>query len=276
MLLVSCASGHREPFPDDSPIVRDQSALEAELREYCDRSRFLELEQAGIVRYPGFEAPVWVVRYRPPEAERSALITGGVHGNEPAGSAWVVELVGRIGGQGSLDHKTAFDLVPLVNPWGWSRGIRFNRDGRDINRDFASFDTQEARIIADLVASRSYDLVIDHHEDPDAGGFYLYQYAKRDEALSRRVIAEIRTLGYPIEQEVRMVILRTRDGLIDAPRWGLRYMRLSRQLSITNYLRLGYCTEVYTIETPTHLPMEDRMTMHRVAFQTVVQGFLEP
>lgn len=35
-----------------------------------------------------------------------------------------------------------------------------------------------------------------------------------------------------------MIILRTDDGVIDAPMWGLRYMRLTDQLSVTNFLRL--------------------------------------
>ncbi|UCG00044.1 MAG: hypothetical protein JSV89_11005 [Spirochaetaceae bacterium] len=66
-----------------------------------------------------------------------------------------------------------------------------------------------------------------------------------------------------------MVILRTRDGLIKAPRWGLRYMRLTARLSITNYLRLEHCREVYTEETPTYLPMEERLRMHRRAFELI-------
>jgi hypothetical protein len=230
------------------------------------------MEEARRVEYNGFEEPILVVRYRPPGAERSVLISGGVHGNEPAGSAWIKELTEWVALEPDLFENTSLDLVPLVNPWGWRRNIRYNQDGKDINRDFVSFETQEARILRDLFASRVYDLVIDHHEDPDAEGFYLYQYAKRDTSLSREVIQEIRSLGYPIEQDVRMVILSTRDGLIDAPRWGLRYMRVTGQLSITNYLRLEHSEEVFTVETPMHLSMEDRLRMHRRAFEMIFNG----
>lgn len=139
-------------------------------------------------------------------------------------------------------------------------------------RDLVSFE-REAACVDNRGSSRQrtgrYDLVVDHHEDPDAAGFYLYQYAKRDTTISRTVIAAIRDLDYPIEQDIHMVILRTRDGLIKAPRWGLKYMRMIGQLSITNYLRLNHSQEVYTIETPTHLPMEDRLRMHNVAFDLI-------
>jgi len=269
ILLLSCASGHHEPFAENTPIARDLGAFEKELRAICDGSEFLEMEAAGLVEYDGFSATIWVVRYRPPGADRLGLITGGVHGNEPAGSAWVAELTERLAQEPGLCEDSNLDLIPLVNPWGWSRNIRYNRDGKDINRDFASFETQEARILKGLFASREYDLVIDHHEDPDALGFYLYQYAKRDTSIGREVIREIRSLGYPIEQDVRMVILRTRDGLIDAPRWGLRYMRLTGQLSLTNYLRLEHSEEVYTIETPTRLSMEHRLRMHGRALELI-------
>jgi hypothetical protein len=275
ILLLSCASGHHEPFAVDTPVVRELDALEFKLQTLCDQSSLLRLEQAGQVTYNEFSAPIWVVRYRPAGAERRVLVTGGVHGNEPAGCAWVTDLVSLLADQPQPYANTSFDLVPLVNPWGWSRNIRYNREGRDINRDFASFETQEARILQSLFDSRGYDLVVDHHEDPDAGGFYLYQYAKRDTTLSRSVVEEVRTLGYPIEQDVQMVILRTRDGLIDAPGWGLRYMRLTGQLSITNYLRLEHSLEVYTIETPIHLPMEDRLNMHRRAFELIFGGVVD-
>jgi hypothetical protein len=52
-------------------------------------------------------------------------------------------------------------------------------------------------------------------------------------------------------------------------------MRLTGQLSITNYLRLESCREVYTIETPTHLPMEDRLRLHRRAFELIFDGVIE-
>ena len=275
IVLLSCASGHREPFAEDTPVARDLDALAVQLQALCDESSLLSLEQAGWVAYDGFSAPIWVVRYRQPGAERWVLVTGGVHGNEPAGCAWVIELVSLLADRPQLYANVSFDLVPLVNPWGWSRDIRYNQEGRDINRDFASFETQEARILRSSFDSRGYDLVIDHHEDPDADGFYLYQYAKRDTTLCRNVIEEIGKLGYPIEQDVRMVILRTRNGLIDAPGWGLRYMRLTGQLSITNYLRLENSREVYTIETPIRLPMEDRLRMHHRAFELIFGGVIE-
>jgi hypothetical protein len=103
----------------------------------------------------------------------------------------------------------------------------------------------------------------------------VYQYADRDAGPTRRLIDRVRGLGFPIEQDVRFVILRTRDGLIRAPRWGLWYMKASKRLSLTNWLRLKGIPKVFTVETPTAPPMADRIALHRLAFTSLAVDVLQ-
>ena len=72
-------------------------------------------------------------------------------------------------------------------------------------------------------------------------------------------------MGFPIEQDVRMIILKTENGIIDGPMWGLWYMRLTGQLSIANYYRLNNSRFVFTVETPKRLFWEDRLKMQKTA-----------
>jgi hypothetical protein len=95
------------------------------------------------------------------------------------------------------------------------------------------------------------------HHEPFAGNPPIARDLDALETQEARILK-----GLFASQEYALFILRTRDGLIDAPRWELKYMRLTGQLSLTNYLRLEHSREVYTIETPTHLSMEDRLRMH--------------
>jgi len=169
-------------------------------------------------------------------------------------------------------HNYSIDIIPLINPWGWSHDLRFNQQGIDVNRDFASFESQEAILVSEFTTKKRYDLIIDCHEDPDASGFYIYQYANRNQQLSRNIIEVIRKLDYPIEQDVNMIILKTDDGLIDAPLWGLYYMKMTGQLSMTNYFRLNHSDLVYTIETPTELPWESRITMQQKAAEMLIES----
>jgi hypothetical protein len=127
-------------------------------------------------------------------------------------------------------------------------------------------------MIQQFMQGKKYDLMIDLHEDPSAAGFYLYQYARPDDNLCRQIITKVIEMGYPVEQNVNMVILKTQNGLIDAPLWGLWYMKLTRQLSITNYCRLNNSTNVFTIETPTRLPMKDRLNMQTYALEMFLES----
>ena len=68
-----------------------------------------------------------------------------------------------------------------------------------------------------------------------------------------------------------MVILKTNNGLINAPMWGLVYMRLTKQLSITNYLRLENSKLVYTVETPMGVPIDKRVAIHDLAFRMLAE-----
>ena len=275
LVLVSCASGGREPFTGAEPAVRDLARFEAELRAAVAGAPGVSLAEAGRVSWEGFESAIWVVHVERPGATKRALVVAGLHGNEPAGPAWALELVRLLAVDATVYPDVSFDIVPLMNPWGWSRDVRYDRDGRDINRDFATFAAQEARLFRDLVAGRRYDLAIDHHEDPSAKGFYVYQYADRDTRPTRALIDRVRALGFPIEQDVSMVILSVKDGLIRAPRWGLWYMKASRRLSLTNWLRLAGIPKVYTVETPIALTLDDRIRLHRTAFTSLVGDVLE-
>ena len=272
LLALSCASGHREPYSGAEPVVRDLAGFEAELRQAVGAGPRASLAEAGRISTAGFDAPIWLVRIERPGAERRILVCAGIHGNEPAGPAWALELIRSLSADPAAYPGVSFDIIPLCNPWGWSRDVRYDRDGRDPNRDFATFATDAARVVRETTRGQRYDLAIDHHEDPDAKGFYVYQYADPDARPTRALIEEVRAMGFPIEQDVTMVILRTKDGLIQAPRWGLWYMKGSRQLSLTNWLRLQGIPKVYTVETPTLLAFEHRVLLHRTAFDALVQA----
>ena len=67
-----------------------------------------------------------------------------------------------------------------------------------------------------------------------------------------------------------MKILKTENGIIDAPMWGLWYMRLTGQLSVANYYRLYISYSVFTVETPKRLLWEDRLKMQKTALSMLL------
>ena len=94
-----------------------------------------------------------------------------------------------------------------------------------------------------------------------------------DKAVSEKIVATIAHMGYPVERNVTMVILKTDNGIIDAPMLGLWYLRLTGQLSSANYYRLNNSKYVFTVESPRRLLWEDRLIMQRTAVDMLVDYF---
>ena len=272
--ISACVSGHHKPFTENPAPQRLLSAYEKRLQKAVLSSRQLSMEEIGQVDYPGYQAPLWRISFQPDQpAAYKVFINAAIHGSEPAGAECAVRFVEWLAKSPQQYRQTAFDIIPIVNPWGWVHNIRFNRDGTDINRDFATFKSQEARIVKKTMQDAAYHLMLDLHEDPSADGFYLYQYALGDKAAGEKIVARVAQMGYPVEQNVNMVLLKTDNGIIDAPMLGLWYIRLTGQLNIANYYRLNNSKCVFTVESPIHLLWEDRLIIQRTAVDMLVDYY---
>jgi hypothetical protein len=283
LILSACASGHRSPFDDRTPAVRDLKGLYDALDASISRSEQLSTTDIGKVAYGPFVAPIRLIAYRPAQRAQNKpriLIDAGVHGNEPAGVDYVVRLIAGLAAGKTPFQACEVDIIPVVNPWGWSHHRRFNKEGIDINRDFSSRRSQEANIIIAFLKDKKYDLVLDLHEDPNAKGIYYYQYARKDKVMLNKLVARMGEAGYPIETNVNMILLKTKNGIIDAPLWGLWYVKLTGQLSLSNYSRLNVSDDVFTLETPTHLPLDKRVAAHEASVRFLIEslfpGHVEP
>ncbi|HEO72294.1 MAG TPA: DUF2817 domain-containing protein [Candidatus Hydrogenedentes bacterium] len=252
--------------------VRDIEDIAARLNAAAAHCDALSLDALGDVHYDDFSAPFWLVHLEPSgPPSRRVLLTGGVHGDEPAGCEAALRFVEESAVSPNRYSGVAVDVIPLVNPWGWAHDKRANGARIDLNRDFASYAAQESRLVHAFVQGTIYDLVLDLHEDGGAKGFYLYQIDNEEKALCRHIIALIREQGYPIARNARMLFLQSRNGIIDAPGWTLWTAQFLHQLSLTNYCRLTKSERVFLFETPSRMPMEDRVTMHRIALHALLE-----
>lgn len=276
LALGLCASGAEVATSETVGRGRDVQEVAHRLERAASACDQLSLDTIGQVRYDDFTAPIWAVLFEPPEnAKHRVLLVGGIHGNEPAGCERLIRFVEALSQFPGGYPGIAFDIIPLVNPWGWVHDKRRNGRNLDLNRDFSRFKGQESVIVRDFARNRAYDLIVDLHEDSGAKGFYLYQIANQEDALVRRIIEKQQALGYPIEQDTWMVILKTKDGVIKARLWSLVAVKVVRRLSMTIYFRLTQCKRVYLFETPRRLPMQDRVTMHEAALELLLEGLAE-
>jgi len=190
--------------------------------------------------------------FGPVDAEL-VTISAGFHGDEPAGVLALLSLVE----EGLLDGTYAYRLWPCTNPTGYRNGTRTSAEGVDINRTFArGGSSPEARAIIMANRDRKYALALDLHEDCDARGFYCYAYDGGD--VSRASIERVGSEGFELEASA----LLAPDPEAERQQIG--------GLSYSLLLIRNAARRAVTFETPSQLPLQRRIDMHRTAVQAAI------
>ncbi len=198
-------------------------------------------------------------------------IAAGVHGDEPGGPWALLHLVECK----ELDDRYAYRIWPCTNPSGFELGTRENAEGIDVNRSFGrGGQTPEARAILTANRDRKYALSIDLHEDCDARGFYCYAYV--DAACARAAVDAVREAGFAIQDLTQCDLgapyrqTELDDGVVRpaseeeiAAIGGLSY-----NLSLIRHA----AQRALTFETPSTLPLVERITIHRIAVKAALQA----
>jgi murein peptide amidase A len=202
------------------------------------------------------------------DADRPAVtIAAGVHGDEPAGPWALLELVETQ----ALDARFAYHIWPCTNPTGFKAGTRASADGVDVNRTFdGNGGSPEARAVLEANRGRTFALSLDLHEDCDAAGFYCYEYGGGE--LGRAVIAALDARGFPIDPlEVTFGLAGPLDDAHCVREWGrivadaFREAGLLGGLSYSLALARQGTRSALTFETPSAVPWDQRVAMHRAA-----------
>jgi hypothetical protein len=268
------------PAPDEEslPVVRDLEPVHAALQAADDASAYLLLSEIGRTNTPGAEIPVWRMVYRAFRPDlKTVLLLAGVHGNETAGVECVLKVVHALASATPATAPYDMDIIPLLNPWGYVHDAATAPGGVDIATDFTAFESHEARLLRRYLREKRYDLVVDLREDAAAQGLSIWQYGLPDTTVAQQAVDRARAAGYPIENPGGVGVLRARNGIVEAPMWGLTLLRLSREMTIAGYIRGGgVSTVVFTVVTPAGLPLNDRAAMHRIAVDTLVDAYAMP
>ncbi len=219
-----------------------------------------DYEIIGNVHYDDGDYPVYCVKIDN-NAPDNVIISSGVHGTEPASVAANLKLLQILDSRGDLKSYNYY-IIPVVNPWGWIKGVRYNYDGMEINRDFSpgKVETQEAQILLDYIKDINPVIAIDLHESNTWGNYY-FVYTREMRALMEEFINENED-NFPFENDTRyMGYIRARRGIIYLNRLIIVLGRRLDRSAFSNYFL--YDTEyVTTIESSKYGWMEDRIDFH--------------
>ena len=132
-----------------------------------------------------------------PNKKKKVLLTGSVHGEEPAGAYALTEIISQAGKYSEKYKDITMVIIPVMNPWGFTTNVRYNYNGVNIGVDFTSRKSDEAKAIIDYVKTQKYDCVIDLHESQIRYNF-LVTYDKNDMPFLKSIIGDLDNIGYPV------------------------------------------------------------------------------
>ena len=197
---------------------------------------------------------------------QQVLITGGMHGDEPAGVEAVLQFLTR--DNTTLLKNFAFVIIPCINPYGYVHDTRETHNAIDINRAFETDDIVEVTIVKKVLGQTQFSLAIDFHEDYEATGFYLYE-GKRDEKYIGPDLATAAKVVGPIDPE---------DPGEDAPDLAEGVYKVANSWGtqgLAPYLLHFHSEHVIISETPTVWHLDQRVALHLTILDTALNMLSE-
>ncbi len=190
---------------------------------------------------------------------RRIYLSAGIHGDEPAPPLALTAMLEA----GVFDDRADWFLCPLLNPAGFLAGSRENADRVDLNRDYRHLVSHEIRChIGWLRRQPNFDLAICLHEDWESAGFYLYELNPENRpSLAEAMIAAVAAVC-PIETATIIDNHETAAPGIIRP---VADPMQREQWPETIYLRAHHTRLTYTLESPSALPLAQRIAALRAA-----------
>lgn len=150
------------------------------LTEACKKK---ELTLKTIGSHSGFDIKMFKVN---PDAKKRICLIGGIHGDETGGPHGIVYWLENH----KLPTNRGLDVLPLVNPYGYTHNQRYNKD-YDMNRQWTTIDNLkgENKIVYEAIKDGEYELMFTVHEDPEQeDGFYLYTCERNRVVLWKKCV----------------------------------------------------------------------------------------
>ncbi len=200
---------------------------------------------------------------------RKVFISAGIHGDEPGGVETICRFI-ETQFYVSFLSKWTFQIIPCINPSGYENNKRENFENEDLNRCFNKKDPpQEVKFVQNLI-NDSIELDLELHEDVDSPGYYLYQKVKKQNLLplGKEILRNVKRI-MPINVNSSIDGSEAVEGII-TPKDDPQKMEW---WPMAIYSHIQNCAGVFTLESSSHFPMEQRVEAHLMAIETALKYF---
>ncbi len=247
--------------------------VERRLNHLCN----VELETIAYIEHEQRRYPLIAVRARCSQADRpTVFISGGVHGDEPAGVYAAIEFLEDIAPQ--FHSCFNFLVLPCVNPSGYEMDTLQSLSGANLNRSFDQDSSEpEIRAIEDwLIENRARFLVtFDLHETvPEYRG---EGFTEKDNPHScymyETILDHKRRIGKELIEALpeRLEVCRRKEIYLDDNSNGVIYypeanhnLVYAKKTTFEAFLLHHKTDHAFTTETPTGWSFEKRVETHRI------------
>lgn len=214
-----------------------------------------------------FNLPVYQIHLASSaEAPKHVLITGGMHGDEPAGVEAALQFLAR--DNTALLKKFSFLVIPCINPYGYVHNTRETLGDIDINRAFETEGVAEVAMIKKALGQMQFSLAIDFHEDYDATGFYIYEGKRDEKYIGSKLATAAKAIGSIDPNDPGEDAPDLAEGVYKvAASWGTQ--------GLAPYLLHFHSEHVIISETPTVWQLEHRVALHLTILDTALNIILE-
>ena len=200
---------------------------------------------------------------------RRALISAGIHGDEPAG----IEAILKFLENKSYDiYKNTWEItfLPCINPYGYEFGTRENHQRKDLNRLFKIEKPPLEVLFAQSILNSKFDLTLELHEDNESSGYYLYQKERNpnNQHLGVEILKSIEKI-MPINTDNEIDGSTAHQGIINNDLdlskmdwWPMALYGISRGAQIS-----------LTLEAATQYELSSRVEAHLLGIKTALEKF---
>jgi protein MpaA len=207
--------------------------------------------------------PLFALTKRTAGIRPRIYLSAGIHGDEPAPPLALLSLIES----GDLDGRAVWFLCPLLNPDGLARGTRENAAGTDLNRDYRHLESPEVRAhVAWLGRQPNFDMAICVHEDWESTGFYLYELNPDKRASAAQPMIAAASKACPIDMSPMIEGREARGGIIRPHLNPLEREKWPESI----FLQVHHTRLSYTIESPSALALETRVSALRAALRAAI------
>jgi len=230
-----------------------------------------KIKELKRINYKRKDYPIYSIHQKNETSSRRILIITGIHGNEIAGPLAIPRLLRDMTEEPTdLYKKWDLKIITIANPVGFAHQSRYTYSGRDVNRDFKRFKTEEALVLRSVLLEYKPDLLLSLHEGPQKGCFFILRSTGKDlinDALERveKNNITLATSGYMHNS------LKTK-GLQEEGLWTKLFVKIFNVNTLETFAE-DHGIPAITIETPwAGNNIEERIRAHFIITKEIIRG----